>query len=213
MVQRSCLPLRKGTNPVVGRQRYAAAEDLVEKPFNAGFESQNWKCVHGLFLSLSLCINMKALISCPLCPLACPSRGHLSLQSMRNLVSEWKEPARPSDVLLQWATEGARDCCGGKWHHPPPDTQYLPIPTVQQELLWSQSFGNALEHITQWWVTTRGSKLTSALSDSWIFTISADLCSYNSKLWQLDKYAGEKKKINGPPNYCDSNIMNSCMNW
>lgn len=70
MVQRSCLPLRKGSNPVVAAQRYAAAEDLVEKPFNAGFESVH---VHerGLvffFLSLSLCINMKALIWCPLCP-------------------------------------------------------------------------------------------------------------------------------------------------
>lgn len=89
------------------------------------------------------------LISCPLCPFPCPSRGHLPLQGMWNLVSQREEPAGPSDVLLQRATEGARDGSGGKRHRTPSDPQYLPIPTVQQELLRSQSLGNALEHLTQ----------------------------------------------------------------
>lgn len=69
MVQCSSLPLRKGTNPVVVAQRYAAAEDLVEKPFNTGFESQNCKsteeesvCVCAVCVqAFLLCVNMKVL--------------------------------------------------------------------------------------------------------------------------------------------------------
>lgn len=92
------------------------------------------------------------LILCPLCPLLCPSRGHLPLQGMWDLVSEREKPTGPSDVLLQWAAEGARDGRGGKRHRSSSDPQYLPIPTVQQELLWSKSLGNALEHLSQWCV-------------------------------------------------------------
>lgn len=93
------------------------------------------------------------LILCPLCPSPCPPRGHLPLQGLWNLVSEREEPTGPSDVLLQWATEGARDGRRGKRHWSPSDPQYLPFPTVQQDLLRSQGPGNALEHLSQWWVT------------------------------------------------------------
>ncbi len=159
MVQCSCLPLRKGTNPVVVTQRYAATEDLVEKPFNTGFESSN--CRRGLCVCICescfifILVNkfestVYILTSCPLCPLPCLSRGYLPLQSVWNLVSEREEPAGPSDVLLQRATEGARDSCGGERHRSPPDPKYLPISTMQQELLWSQGPGNTLEHFTQW---------------------------------------------------------------
>lgn len=157
MVQRSCLPLRKGSNPVVAAQRYAAAEDLEEKPFNAGFESVHvhahaHRGVFFFFFFIFILVHKyeSADMVSPLSPLPVPSRGHLSLQSMRNLVSEREEPARPSDVLLQRAAEGAGDGGGGERRRPPPDPQHLPLPTVQQELLWSQSFGDALEHITQW---------------------------------------------------------------
>lgn len=54
---------------MVATQRYAAAEDLVEKPFNAGFESQNCGsmeekrvCAAICARSLSLyCVNIKVL--------------------------------------------------------------------------------------------------------------------------------------------------------
>jgi len=39
MVQCSSLPLRKGTERVVATQQDATAENLVERPFNTGFES------------------------------------------------------------------------------------------------------------------------------------------------------------------------------
>lgn len=81
MVQCSCLPLRKGTNPVVATQRYAAAEDLVEKPFNTSFESQNcrsreeYACMHVCKLFIFILMHkyestVYILISCPLCPLS-----------------------------------------------------------------------------------------------------------------------------------------------
>lgn len=60
MVQCSCLPLRKGTNPVVATQRYAAAEDLVEKPFNTGFESQNCRSIEEEYVCVYACVSMCA---------------------------------------------------------------------------------------------------------------------------------------------------------
>lgn len=89
------------------------------------------------------------LISCPLCPLPRPSRGHLSLQGLWDLVSEREEPTGPSDVLLQRATERTRDGRGGERYRYPPDPKHLPVSTVQQELLRGQGLGNAPEYFTQ----------------------------------------------------------------
>jgi len=54
------------------------------------------------------------LISCSLCPSLCPSRGHLPLQGLWNLVSEREESTGPSHVLLQRAAKGTRDSGRGQ---------------------------------------------------------------------------------------------------
>lgn len=85
------------------------------------------------------------------CPCVSACRGYIPLQVLWHLVSEWAESASPFDVLLQWETKRNCSSVRGKRRQHSSDFQYVPLPTMHQELFKCPSSRNAHE-LTQWWV-------------------------------------------------------------